>query len=371
MSKNTARSSNRVNSGGEMAVHGLAEVAKSHRIHLATQALEGWTLGIDGDYLIIQTTTTAFNPRMRGPLQRLLSLAETGVRPVLVLDGTRPTLKCMAERLRLVERGFVFIGRCSPRSNTSLTAKDLHHAARTGGIKSALAPKPVVITPRKRSAAGEDLSYSPCGTPSKQAHPKAKLKVHAKGKAYKRRDAAPANATDAAYSSMTPRACREFPQLMRTLELIGIPVLWARGESDELLGFLARPNGEVDAAASDDHDSLVFGAQQLVSMPKFADGISIATVNLLYRDDLLTSLGIEEDVFVKVCPCVANVTINRLSDRCACPSAVHLVRLQLLQRTTTTLTVRRSATRYAVPLSRCHKSSRSSMARARRAPRAI
>ena len=67
------------------------------------------------------------------------------------------------------------------------------------------------------------------------------------------------------------------PELARALELLGVPCLLAAGEVDPALALLSR-SGEVDGVASDDVasddvDSLAFGARAVLRGVSFKDGV--------------------------------------------------------------------------------------------------
>lgn len=92
---------------------------------------------------------------------------------------------------------------------------------------------------------------------------------------------------------------------MRILELIGVSVLAAHGEADAVIALLSRLH-TVDAGASNDIDSLVFGAERVVRQLTFRDGADCALVEVLEQSTLLQQAGVTEQQLVQIASIVKN-----------------------------------------------------------------
>jgi len=96
-------------------------------------------------------------------------------------------------------------------------------------------------------------------------------------------------------SRLTPPMVEELHALLRGL---GVPVVQAPGEGEAEAAVLAA-RGATWAAASEDYDSLLFGAPRLVrGLAARARSGSAPGAQLIDRNDLLASLGIDQDELI-------------------------------------------------------------------------
>jgi flap endonuclease-1 len=87
-------------------------------------------------------------------------------------------------------------------------------------------------------------------------------------------------------------------ELMRLLAALGVPTLQAPGEGEAQAAFMAG-KGTVWASASEDYDTLLFGAPRLVrGLAARGHGGGGPGAQLIDRADLLSSLGIDGDELI-------------------------------------------------------------------------
>lgn len=87
-------------------------------------------------------------------------------------------------------------------------------------------------------------------------------------------------------------------ELMALLAALGVPALQAPGEGEAQAAFMAA-KGTVWAAASEDYDSLLFGAPRLVrGLAARARGSTSPGAQLIDRGDLLTALGLTQEELI-------------------------------------------------------------------------
>ena len=87
-------------------------------------------------------------------------------------------------------------------------------------------------------------------------------------------------------------------ELTALLEALGVPAFQAPGEGEAQAAFMAA-KGTVWAAASEDYDSLLFGAPRLVrGLAARGHGGRSPGAQLIDRDDLLGSLGIDAEELI-------------------------------------------------------------------------
>ncbi len=87
-------------------------------------------------------------------------------------------------------------------------------------------------------------------------------------------------------------------ELVRLLAALGVPALQAPGEGEAQAAFMAA-KGTVWAAASEDYDSLLFGAPRLVrGLAARGRGATSPGAQLIDRGDLLLTLGIDAEELI-------------------------------------------------------------------------
>ncbi|HXY46703.1 MAG TPA: flap structure-specific endonuclease [Thermoplasmata archaeon] len=100
----------------------------------------------------------------------------------------------------------------------------------------------------------------------------------------------------AAQTSRLTRPMAE--ELMRLLAALGVPAIQAPGEGEAQAAFMAS-QGAVWASASEDYDTLLFGAPRLVrGLAARGAGGGAPAAQLIDRNELLASLGIDGDELI-------------------------------------------------------------------------
>ena len=108
------------------------------------------------------------------------------------------------------------------------------------------------------------------------------------------------------YASMTSRLTRDMIEdSMDLVKAFGIPVVKAKSEAEAQAGYMVKEN-QADAIASNDYDSLLFGAPKIirnlniVGKKKKAGAMKFVVVKpeLLTLSDVLNHLGIDQDQLI-------------------------------------------------------------------------
>lgn len=114
-------------------------------------------------------------------------------------------------------------------------------------------------------------------------------------------------------------AIEEFTSLKKLLQGIGIPVLQAKGDAEQLCAALAK-EGLVSGVMSEDTDNLVYGCPLLITNinTNFEKQEKEATV--VFLKDILRNLGMDQSKFIDfciMCGCDFNTRIPRIGPKTA------------------------------------------------------
>ena len=275
-----------------MTIDSLYKKTQACSTFSPVQAFEGWVIGVDGDLHLVQALKGGKGKAaaMKGLLWKILSMLEAGIKPVLVFDGERPALKqAVRDKKAAAEREKELQNEAKPTTVPTKRHKKKADTDQTFNRE----PRPKFCFKCRKSGHEQDqCPTNPTGIGERLRFTSTaeKRQVRSKGKDLDKRQ-----------SWLT-----QFPYMARIFELIGIPVIQGNMESDEVLAALSL-NGIIDAAASDDMDTIAFGCKALIRRVNFTDGLKQTVVEILYKDDVMDILGFHTDEeFVKMCTLCKN-----------------------------------------------------------------